>query len=328
MSNRFQKLKEHPLSESKDVLEIQLNPAFMMEILGPGDSHIRYLEKLFDTTIIARESSVLIPKGNDSLYKIFHEISRVCAGKRSIELKDIETIARLQKLNNGQSYSSDGNNVVLENTQVNIKTRSSNQAAYLKAMRENELVFALGPAGTGKTFLAVAYASALLEKGSIEKIVLVKPVVEAGEKLGFLPGDIKEKVDPYFKPLYDALLYMMSPEKVKKYIDQSIIEIAPLAYMRGRTLNYSFVILDEAQNTSSMQMKMFLTRLGSDSHAVVTGDLTQIDIDNPNDSGLLKIQKILAGVPSIAFIYLDSSDVMRHRLVADIIKAYDKFSQS
>jgi phosphate starvation-inducible protein PhoH and related proteins len=321
-------LIEYDIIESQDLVEVPIERSLMLKILGPGDSHLRFLEQYFKTDIIAREESLLIPKENDFLLDIIQELVRFCAGKKFLEVKDIETIIRLHRLNIAEPLPPSDDIVILENAQITIKARSANQTAYLRAMRENELVFAIGPAGTGKTFLAVAYAVALLEKGAVDKIVLVKPVVEAGEKLGFLPGDIKEKVDPYFRPLYDALLYMMSAERVKKLIDQSVIEIAPLAYMRGRTLNYSFVILDEAQNTSSMQMKMFLTRLGAESRAVVTGDLTQIDIDVPANSGLVKIQSILTDVPSIRFINLDSSDVMRHRLVANIIKAYDRHSAS
>ncbi|HTO93710.1 MAG TPA: PhoH family protein, partial [Bacteroidota bacterium] len=198
--------------------------------------------------------------------------------------------------------------------------------AYVSAVRANDIVFAIGPAGTGKTYMAVALAVAALKNSEITKIVLTRPAVEAGESLGFLPGDLKEKVDPYLRPLYDALDDMLPPEKLRNYIEKRIIEIAPLAYMRGRTLNNAFVILDEAQNASAMQMKMFLTRLGPNSRAIVTGDITQIDLPGTTSSGLVQIQEVLRGVEGIAFVYFDRNDVVRHRLVKDIIDAYDRYS--
>jgi len=309
-------------------VEVSVPGELMPDLLGPNDRNLRFLEEQFGVTIIAREASILLSEPLPQLQEVIQELVRLCKDKKYLDLKDVETIIRLRRLNSSAPGADNGGEVLLQNLQVTIKARTANQSNYLRAMRSNDLVFAIGPAGTGKTFLAVAYAVSLLEKGEVERIALVKPVVEAGEKLGFLPGDIKEKVDPYFRPLYDALLYMMPMDKVRKLMDQSVIEIAPLAYMRGRTLSYSIVILDEAQNTTAMQMKMFLTRMGVNSKAVVTGDVTQIDLEQKQNSGLLKIADILTGIKGVEFVYLTSEDVIRHRLVSDIIKAYDRHSSN
>jgi len=205
-----------------------------------------------------------------------------------------------------------------------IYARSQNQDAYMRALERSELVFGIGPAGTGKTFLAVAYAASLLERGMVERIILSRPAVEAGERLGFLPGDMKEKVDPYLRPLYDALYEMMPADKVERAITAEVIEIAPLAFMRGRTLSNAAVILDEAQNTTSMQMKMFLTRLGEGSRMIVTGDPTQIDLPPNTKSGLVEALRILDGVPGMVTVRFNDTDVVRHPLVAEIVKAYDR----
>jgi phosphate starvation-inducible PhoH-like protein len=206
-----------------------------------------------------------------------------------------------------------------------IRPKTVGQKKYLDAIESHDIVFSIGPAGTGKTYLAVAQAVAELKAKRKNRVILVRPAVEAGESLGFLPGDIKAKVDPYLRPVYDALHELIPAEKISKMIDLGIIEICPLAFMRGRTLNNSFVILDEAQNTTISQMKMFLTRLGEGSKAVITGDITQIDLDRNITSGLVKIQQILAGLKGIVFIYLSSKDVVRHKLVQDIIDAYARY---
>jgi phosphate starvation-inducible PhoH-like protein len=210
-------------------------------------------------------------------------------------------------------------------TRERIKPRTVGQKDYVKAIESADLVFSIGPAGTGKTYLAVAMAVAALKKRMVARVILVRPAVEAGESLGFLPGDIRAKVDPYLRPVYDALHDMLSAEKIRKLMEMGIIEIVPLAFMRGRTLNNSFVILDEAQNATVAQMKMFLTRLGENSRAVVTGDITQIDLDDEKASGLVQIQKMLKGVKGIEFVYLTERDVVRHRLVQEIIKAYERY---
>jgi len=206
-----------------------------------------------------------------------------------------------------------------------IKPKTIGQVGFFRKSQENEIVFAIGPAGTGKTYLAVAIALAALKSKKVNRIVLSRPAVEAGESLGFLPGDLSEKVNPYLKPLFDALEDMVPHEKLKTYFERNIIEIIPLAYMRGRTLNNAFLILDEAQNSVSMQMKMFLTRLGVNSRAIITGDITQIDLPTKQTSGLVQIQEILKNVDGVSFVYLDKKDVVRHRLVKDIINAYEEF---
>jgi phosphate starvation-inducible PhoH-like protein len=202
--------------------------------------------------------------------------------------------------------------------------RTTGQKKYVQVVNGNDIVFSVGPAGTGKTFIAVAFAVAMLENHDKDRIILCRPAVEAGESLGFLPGDLKEKVDPYLTPLYDALNEMMPANKLKPLLIKNIIEVIPLAYMRGRTLNNAFLILDEAQNSTPMQMKMFLTRLGVNSKAIITGDITQIDLPKRSDSGLIDVLKVLNGVDGIGFVELDENDVVRHKLVRDIIKAYDK----
>jgi phosphate starvation-inducible PhoH-like protein len=209
-----------------------------------------------------------------------------------------------------------------------IRAKTPGQREYVRQVRKNDIVFAVGPAGTGKTYLAVALAVAALKNNEITKIVLTRPAVEAGESLGFLPGDLKEKIDPYLRPLYDALDDMIPGEKLRGYIEKRVVEVAPLAYMRGRTLNNAFVILDEAQNASAMQMKMFLTRLGPNSRAIITGDVTQIDLPDKQVSGLVQIQEVLRNVEGISFVYFGKDDVVRHRLVKDIVEAYDKYNKA
>jgi phosphate starvation-inducible PhoH-like protein len=206
-----------------------------------------------------------------------------------------------------------------------IKAKTVGQAQYLEAISQEDLVFVIGPAGTGKTYLAVAAALAELRRHSVQRIVLVRPAVEAGESLGFLPGDIRAKVDPYLRPVYDALNDMMPSERIRQFLEQGTIEVVPLAFMRGRTLNSAFVILDEAQNTTQAQMKMFLTRLGANSRAVITGDVTQIDLVSRDQSGLLQAQRVLSGVEGIRFCFLSDKDVVRHRLVQQIVRAYDRY---
>jgi len=209
-----------------------------------------------------------------------------------------------------------------------IRAKTVGQRAYIKAVRDNDILFAVGPAGTGKTYLAVCEAVSMLKSGKAGRIVLVRPAVEAGESLGFLPGDLREKVEPYVRPLYDAFYELLSPERFARYVDKGVIEIAPLAYMRGRTLNESFIILDEAQNTTPEQMKMFLTRLGFGSKAVVTGDVTQIDLPSGKESGLKKVRNILQGIKGIDFIDLTHADVVRHEIVQKVVQAYERYEQS
>jgi phosphate starvation-inducible PhoH-like protein len=212
--------------------------------------------------------------------------------------------------------------IYLKSTNKSILPRSPSQETFIEAMENNELVFGIGPAGTGKTYLAVAMGASLLMSGKVERLILSRPAIEAGERLGFLPGDLKEKVDPYLRPIYDALYEMFPRTQVEKLISSGTIEIAPLAFMRGRTLSHAYVILDEAQNTTPLQMKMFLTRLGEGSRMVVTGDVTQIDLPSQQESGLVDAQKRFKNIPSIAFVEFGSDDVVRHPLVSKIVKAY------
>ncbi len=218
--------------------------------------------------------------------------------------------------------------IALPGSRKVISPRSEGQAGYLSAIREHDIVIGIGPAGTGKTYLAVAAAVDALYRKRVRRIILARPAVEAGENLGFLPGDLQEKVDPYLRPLYDALEDMMPADRVRRALEDRTIEIAPLAYMRGRTLSDAFVILDEAQNATSAQMKMFLTRLGLNSRVVITGDKTQIDLPRRDDSGLLQVERVLSGIEGISFVYLDGSDVVRHRLVQDIIRAYAEWDRT
>ena len=257
--------------------------------------------------------------------KIFGELMLVLHRNKGLTENDVETVLALfANGNHGKSSGLGMQDAILFTPGGEVvKARTKNQNHLVEAARKNDLVFAVGPAGTGKTYTAVALAVAALKARQVKKIVLSRPAVEAGERLGFLPGDFREKVDPYLRPLYDALEDMIPSEKLATYMEQNIIEIVPLAYMRGRTLNSSFLILDEAQNATSPQMKMFLTRLGANSRAIITGDITQTDLPSRALSGLIEAQLILDDVEGISFIHFDRTDVLRHRLVKDIIDAYD-----
>ena len=239
--------------------------------------------------------------------------------KKTIDFSDIDLSIKSLSSPNGEAKS-----VTIKTSKKHIHIRSDNQQKYVNSIIENDAVFAIGPAGTGKTYLAVARAVEALENSNVKRIVLVRPAVEAGEKLGFLPGDLSEKVDPYLRPIYDALYEFIGFERVNKLIEKHVIEVAPLAFMRGRTLNESYIILDEAQNTTIPQMKMFLTRMGFGSKMVITGDVTQIDLPNPSQSGLTDAIKILQNIDQIAFCHFGAHDVVRHQLVKKIVSAYDK----
>ena len=256
---------------------------------------------------------------------VVNEMMLAINNKGFVEPEDIRNY--LASLNNGEPANMNENSeepVVLYTHKGSVNARTNGQKRYLEAVKENDIVFAIGPAGTGKTYQAVAMAVSALKSRAIDRIIITRPAVEAGERLGFLPGDLKEKVDPYLTPLYDALNDMIPREKLKIYLDQRTIEIAPLAYMRGRTLHNSFIILDEAQNATPMQMKMFLTRLGVTSKAIITGDVTQIDLPLHDKSGLIDAANILKKVDGISFVHFDETDVVRHTLVKNIIKAYAK----
>ena len=303
----------------------------LLALLGSNDSNIKLIEEKFNASISIRGENVTI-KGVaeevEVIEKIIKELVYVLNTKGRLKTSDIETILELSGQGKDLIPDIEYDSIVLYTKSDVIKVRTPGQVNYLQSAHKNDICFAIGPAGTGKTYLAVAFAVAALKKGIVSKIILARPAVEAGESLGFLPGDFREKIDPYLRPLYDALDDMMPSDKLKSYIEKKSIEIVPLAYMRGRTLNNAFVILDEAQNATDMQMKMFLTRLGVNSKAIITGDITQIDLPSKTQSGLVQAKDILKDIEGVGFVYFDKSDVVRHKLVKDIIDAYEKFNGS
>ncbi len=299
----------------------------LLPLLGPNDDHLRTVESELDVQIVARGHDMLLKGTEEHVRKAERLLGQLADLVRAgTTLSGGEVRAALRMLADDahadiKSFFAEA--VAVPSRRKLIAPKSLNQRRYLEAVRAHDLVFAIGPAGTGKSYLGVAMAVAALTKRSVARIVLTRPAVEAGERLGFLPGDLYEKVHPYLRPLYDALYDMLEAEKVASLTEKGAIEIAPLAYMRGRTLNDSFIILDEAQNATSEQMKMFLTRLGFNSKMVVTGDITQVDLPSSRTSGLIEIQSVLAGVPGISFVYFNEKDVVRHHLVSAIIRAYD-----
>jgi len=294
-------------------------------LFGPADANLKLVEDSFASKIIVRGNIIKIDgdkKEVPVIHEVFHEMGSTLNRKGSLTQDDVKTLIRITAVQNGHE-SQQLDTVVHYGRKGVISGRTDGQNAYIKTVRKNDIVFSVGPAGTGKTYLAVAFAVAALDNREIDRIILCRPAVEAGENLGFLPGDLKEKVDPYLTPLYDALGDMMPTTRLKPLLANNTIEIIPLAYMRGRTLNNAFMILDEAQNATTMQMKMFLTRLGVNSRAIITGDITQIDLPSKSKSGLLQVIDLLQGIDGLGFCKLDASDVVRHKLVRDIIKAYD-----
>jgi phosphate starvation-inducible protein PhoH and related proteins len=307
---------------------LRLNGTNPVVLFGFNDAHLRIIEERLGATIIARGDSIVI-RGDDAAVdqaeKVIKELIFIVNKTDSLTERDVITVIDLLIEGSVQEIAPEEvDDIVLYGRKDYIRARTPGQAAYITSIRKNDIVFAVGPAGTGKTYLAVAAAMAALRRHDVLKIVLSRPAVEAGESLGFLPGDLHEKVDPYLRPLYDALDDMLPPDKLKAYIERRTIEIVPLAYMRGRTLNNAFIILDEAQNATSVQMKMFLTRLGANARAIITGDVTQIDLPSRTVSGLVEIQRVLRGVEGVEFVYFDKGDVVRHRLVKDIIDAYER----
>ncbi len=301
----------------------------MLALLGFNDANLKPLEERLTSTISIRGDLALI-KGTseevESIEKIFKEMIYVLNTTNTLTPNDVSTIVDLTLSGRDIISNDDYNSIVLYTKKDVIKAKTETQFEYVKAMSENDICFGIGPAGTGKTYLAVAYAIAQLKKGIVKKIVLARPAVEAGESLGFLPGDFKEKIDPYLRPLFDALQDMLPSDQLKNYLEKNIIEIVPLAYMRGRTLNNSYIILDEAQNSTNIQMKMFLTRIGPNSKAIITGDITQIDLPKKIESGLILVKEILLNVDGVSFVYFKKSDVVRHKLVKDIIHAYEQYN--
>jgi phosphate starvation-inducible PhoH-like protein len=304
----------------------------LRSLYGERGAHFKILENIFRVQLTLKGNHVFItgePIDSELAEKTIEELYFLIKSGYNLYPSDVEYASK----------------IILENPKANLKDifldtifvtsgrkvitpKGVTQKKYIEAIRKSEIVFGIGPAGTGKTYLAVAMAVSFLMKGETNRIILVRPAVEAGEKLGFLPGDIAEKVNPYLRPLYDALYDMLSFDKVVRLFQKGAIEIAPLAFMRGRTLNEAFIILDEAQNTTSEQMKMFLTRLGQNSKAVITGDITQIDLPDPKKSGLLEAIEILEGIPGITFVYFTKNDVVRHPIVQKIIEAYESKGKS
>lgn len=302
-------------------------------LYGEHNKNLSNIAKQLDVVLMARGRAITIsglPQKADAARDLLNALWEKLKTHRYLDEEDIDTAVRMitgsgslqerTKSLAGMSTS----DLTISTRKRPVYPRSPNQSAYIQALRDHEMVFGLGPAGTGKTYLAVAQAVSMLINGHVDRIILSRPAVEAGEKLGFLPGTLKEKVDPYLRPLYDALHDMMPAEQVQKGLEVGDIEVAPLAFMRGRTLSHSFVILDEAQNTTPMQIKMFMTRLGEHSRMVVTGDLTQIDLPSGVKSGLVEAVNILKDVPEIAVIRFTDADVVRHPLVTKIVRAYDK----
>ena len=302
----------------------------LVELFGPNDLHLNTIQKAFPkTTIIARGNDLLIRGEAEDVEKVEQKFELLINyftnyGNVSEQFvsKILETESTLTKQSKAELEGSEI--IVYGNNGLVVKARTPNQRKILVASSLNDMVFAIGPAGTGKTYTAVALAVRALKNKEVKKIVLTRPAVEAGENLGFLPGDMKEKLDPYLQPLYDALRDMIPVEKLNQYLETGIIQIAPLAFMRGRTLDHAFVILDEAQNTTRNQIKMFLTRMGRSAKFIITGDVTQIDLPRNQPSGLVHATQILRNIKGIEFVQLDIGDVVRHRLVMDVLKAYDK----
>ncbi|MBN1884494.1 MAG: PhoH family protein [Candidatus Krumholzibacteriota bacterium] len=300
-----------------------------VKLLGVGDRNLRILEERFHDAIVVRGEEIIL-QGTasvlDEATSVVETLVRIAGSGRAVSESDVRAVVR-----GGEGTGTEGppgKEVVFYSTKRRrgISPRSPRQGEYVDAVRDHDIVFAIGPAGTGKTYLAMAMALASLKRGEIDRIFISRPVVEAGESLGFLPGDLQEKIDPYLRPIFDAMNEMIGKERVQRLIESGVLEIAPLAYMRGRTLNNAFAILDEAQNTTVGQMKMFLTRLGANAKAVITGDITQIDLVDPARSGLVAVKEILDGVEGIAFISFGEEDVVRHRLVKAIIKAFSEMN--
>ncbi len=302
-------------------------------VLGVGNNNLKEFERIFNLKFFSR-GNLLVAEGDTEKLDIFEnflnelskqiELNKIATSEDVIKLAE-KFIKKEKKKEKKETVLLEDEVILITHKKKSITAKTENQRIYVKTIEENDITFGIGPAGTGKTYLAVAMAVSYLKQNRVSKIILTRPAVEAGEKLGFLPGTIEEKVDPYLRPLYDALYEMIDPEKINDMLEKNIIEIAPLAFMRGRTLNDAFIILDEAQNTTREQMKMFLTRLGFGSKAVITGDITQIDLPKISQSGLVEALKVLKGVKGIGFTEFTEKDVVRHPVVQRIINAYERW---
>jgi phosphate starvation-inducible PhoH-like protein len=316
------------MADQKTTIELTLDERQAHTLFGNHDENLRAIEDAFDVKISSRGNEIFVTGGDDNratVEKLIGELQQLIAQGYPMQKSDVATGVRVARdkpeMNLVDFFTDDS---LASSIRRVVSPRNLAQKMYLQAINDYDIVFGVGPAGTGKTYLAVAAAAAALQDKSIKRIILCRPAVEAGERLGFLPGDIAEKINPYLRPLYDSLDDIIGFEKVEKLMERSIIEIAPLAFMRGRTLNDSFIILDEAQNTTPEQMKMFLTRLGFGSKAVVTGDITQVDLPDGKKSGLREVRRILEHVEDLKFFDFNQKDVVRHPLVAKIVTAYDR----
>jgi phosphate starvation-inducible PhoH-like protein len=298
-------------------------------LFGKKDENLKIIEDELNVQVIARGNKIKMKgseKNIDDAGEVIEELLSITNMDKTLSQRDVNYAVELLKKDSSINLGNIFNEVLQMNFKgKKIKVKTLGQKLYVEAIKDSDIVFSIGPAGTGKTYLAMVMAVKYLLNKSVNRIILTRPAIEAGENLGFLPGDMQDKVDPYLRPLYDALYDILGPEKVNEYLEKNIIEVAPLAYMRGRTLDDSFVILDEAQNTTPQQMKMFLTRIGFSSNAVITGDITQIDLPKSKNSGLNQVRKILSDINGIEFVYLSDRDVVRHNLVKKIINAYDHY---
>lgn len=302
-----------------------------LQLFGRGDQHLRLIQDSFPVQIVSRGDHIRVRGEPDEVRQVatlFQGLLEQVRRGVALGPEDVRYAIQLTREGRAERIAEVADDVIVTTARGKpIRPKTLGQRRYVEAIRKNGIVFGIGPAGTGKTYLAMAVAIASLKAHQVARIILTRPAVEAGEKLGFLPGDLQEKVDPYLRPLYDALWDMLGVETFQKYMNRGLIEVAPLAYMRGRTLDDSFIILDEAQNTTPEQMKMFLTRLGFGSKAVVTGDVTQVDLPRGRHSGLTHVQHVLRGIEGIEFIYLTEQDVVRHPLVQRIIRAYEAYER-
>jgi len=308
--------------------QLELDNAVASELAGTGDSVLRALQSHLDCDVFLRGNVLTLDGGERAIETaegVIRELAELIEQGHEIAPGTIEAVTRA--LDQDHSPAEILEDVVWRHRATKVAPKTINQKRYVDSIRSSTITFGIGPAGTGKTFLAVALAAAALSRREVNRIILTRPAVEAGERLGFLPGDLMAKVDPYLRPLFDALHDMLEPDRVSQYLERGAIEVAPLAFMRGRSLNDSFIILDEAQNTSPEQMKMFLTRLGFNSKMVVTGDVTQIDLPRENDSGLIVVADILKDVEGIEFVRFGEEDVVRHKLVRRIVEAYAQHTQ-
>jgi len=308
---------------------IELKTIDPTALLGVGDMNVKLIEEMIPAKIVARGEKIKIQGEELDVIRaseVLYEMMQTLGTRGELNVRDIQQLITLSKTNSIETIDihKSSDSIIYFGKKGAVSPKTEGQYRYLNTVKDNDVVFSIGPAGTGKTFLSVAFALAALDSNEVDRIILCRPAVEAGESLGFLPGDLKDKVDPYLAPLYDSLHTLYSDSKLNRYLDNKVIEVVPLAYMRGRTLDNAYMILDEAQNATALQMKMFLTRLGIGSRAIITGDITQVDLQNHEMSGLLQASEILSGVEGIGFVRLDEKDVVRHPLVKKIIQAYDK----